>query len=132
MSTSTSTKSTSHEENKSQPQQQSGSFLGSMVQGFSFGVGSSIAHRVVGGIFGSSSSNPSTQSTQSTQPQTVHPNHSTQPIQTIQTIPIVNDTKINCQVDCDKFIKEYLQCIESASPEHCSHVFDGYKKTCIE
>ena len=106
-----------------QTQPQSGSFFGSMISGFGFGAGSSIAHRVIGGIGGSSSSSSSTSS-------------STQPVQQVQQVqptltPIVNESKINCRVDCDKFIKEYLQCIESASTDHCSHVFDGYKKECV-
>ena len=72
--------------------------------------GSSIAHRVVGGIFGSNSS--STSSTSSTSPQI------TQTAQTTQQDHLVNDNKINCKIDCDKLIKEYLQCIESASTEY--------------
>ena len=89
-----------------QTQSQSGSFFGSMVSGFGFGAGSSIAHSV----FGGSSSTPT---------------------QSVLPTPIVNENKTNCSIDCNKLVKEYLQCIELTSADHCSNIFDDYKKKCV-
>ena len=105
----------SNSNNKIIPPQKenNGSFIGSMVNGFALGTGSSIGHNVVGRIFGNSTNNIETK---------------TEPITKTESITKTEPNTITRQnLGDDVLTKEYLECTKISIPSHCSHIFDGYK-----
>lgn len=96
-----------------------GGFLSSIMDGFSFGFGSSIAHRVVGGIFGSEYQNPTKTTNQ------------------IPTISKVESTHITSQEyiskpECSHLQQEYIKCIQNFKnyegyESECNHKLDIFK-----
>lgn len=98
----------SQQSNKSEISNKSnnGGFLSSVMDGFSFGIGSSVAREVVGGIFGSSSNNQQTSKVEIPHNK-IHPS-----ISTPEYIPIP---------ECKTFQKEYLKCISNIDPESKSN-----------
>ena len=84
----------------------SGGFLSAIKEGFGFGFGSSIAHRVVGGIFGSSSTYSHT-----TKIETPHYHHNT------HETPDISKSEYIPKPECKSLQEEYLKCIQSSNTE---------------
>ncbi len=80
----------------------SGGFFSSVMDGFSFGIGSSVAREVVGGIFGSSSNNQQTSKVEIPHNK-IHPD-----ISTPEYIP---------NPKCKTFQEEYVKCIQSSNTD---------------
>lgn len=92
-----------------------GGFMSSVMDGFGFGFGSSIAHRVVGGIFGSPTSYPHT-----TKVETHHHHHHSQ--ETHIEDKVLNTQDISkpeyiSKPECKSLQEEYLKCIQSSNTD---------------
>jgi hypothetical protein len=87
-----------------------GGFRSTMMEGFSFGVGSSIAHKVVGGIFGSSSSYPQS-NPQTTNVETHHYHH--YPLKTHD----ISKPEYIPKPECKSLQEDYLKCIQSSNTD---------------
>jgi len=102
-----------------------------MTQGFGFGMGSSMGHRVIGSIFGSNN-NSSSQNIPSTNHSTEHNhnipsiNHSTQYNQ----IPLdITNPKYISKNECKGLQEEYLNCLNNISPyNNCDFSLSIFKE----
>jgi hypothetical protein len=101
-----------------------GSFIGSMINGFALGAGSSIGHNVVGRIFGNSTNNTITK----TEPNTITRQNLGDDLLTKEYLEC---TKLTSPDHCKHLLltKEYLECTKISIPSNCSYIFDGYKNT---
>jgi len=81
-----------------------GGFMSSIKDGFGFGFGSSIAQRVIGGIFGSSSSSSSSYPTYTQSNSSYQPN--------------ISQSEYFSKPECKSFQEEYLKCIQSFDTDH--------------
>lgn len=86
-----------------------GGFMSNVMDGFSFGVGSSIAHRVVGGIFGSPSPYP--QSYPQTKKVETHHHHYPQKTQDITKPEYIP------KPECKSLQEDYLKCVQSSNTD---------------
>ena len=87
-----------------------GGFMSTAMEGFSFGVGSSIAHRLVGGIYGSPSSY-SQSNPQTTKVETYQHHH--YPLKT----PDISKPEYIPKPECKSLHEDYLKCIQSSSTD---------------
>lgn len=83
-----------------------GGFMSSVMDGFSFGFGSNIAHRVVGGIFRSSSTYPHTKEAETH----YHHYHS-------QESTDISKPEYITKPECKSLQEEYLKCIQSSTTD---------------
>jgi hypothetical protein len=118
--------------------QESSGFMSNVFQGFSFGLGSSIAHRTIGGLFGNPSNNNNNTSTypypntNSSDNNINSSNYNTDHYQ--------NKTQFNNKITdytnpnfipiagCELLHKEFIDCMrETNSNTHCSISYQIYK-----
>lgn len=109
-------------------QSSGGGFFSSITQGFGFGIGSSIAHRVVGGIFGSSTNN-----TNNSYPLSLDTNQNGQIGQNSQLLENTDITDITKQnyiskPECARLQEEYFNCLKNiSSNENCNFSLNIFK-----
>lgn len=93
-----------------------GGFMSSVMDGFGFGFGSSIAHRVVGGIFGSTTSYPHT-----TKVETHHHHHhhlqETHIEDKVLNTQDISKPEYISKPECKSLQEEYLKCIQSSTTD---------------
>ena len=100
-----------------------GGFLSSVVSGFGFGFGSSLAHRAVGSIFGSGNS------THTTHTETIHIPQNVSS-QNIPSIPDMTTSDYLVKPECKSFQEDYLMCVKNSletNKTDCDFSFNIFK-----
>lgn len=90
----------------------SGGFMSAIKDGFGFGFGSSIAHRVMGSIFGSPSYYPST-----TEVETHHHSQETYIKDKVSNSQDITKPEYITNPECKSLQEEYLKCIQSSNTD---------------
>ena len=95
-------------------------FFSAITQGFGFGMGSSLGHKVVGGIFGSNNENK--------QDSTIsHTNLSPSNLNQNNTLDITN-SNYTSKYDCKKLQEDYLNCLNNLSSNECDFLLNIFKQ----
>jgi hypothetical protein len=103
-----------------------GGFFSSITQGFGFGIGSSMAHRVVGSILGSNNNSPTTNSSQNNQ--ISESNESVQYYTKQNTTEIISSNYIS-KPECNKLQEDYFNCINNVSShDNCKFTLNIFKE----
>ena len=101
---------------------QSGGIFNTILNGYFFGMGSSLGRRTVDGVMGSSQSNTQTNKLEN-QVET----------SSIPSVDITKSVKLSEQIpsNCVQLNKNYLDCVEQINVDHCKHLYDDYI-SCID